>query len=100
MQLLWIQVTLSIFVQDTKSIYQVEILTQGQIDLLDLKILLKHDYLFQGSQEEGFFCLREDALGRRDVNSLPAKDRLCSLIKLKLLLYIRKLILDLRVILA
>ena len=46
MQLLWIQVALSIFVQDTKSIYQVEILTQGQIDLLDLKILLKHDYLF------------------------------------------------------
>ena len=55
MQLLWIDISFSILIQDSKSVNHIEIFAQRQIDLLHFEVFLEEDNLLQSSQEETLF---------------------------------------------
>ena len=47
MELLGVQVTLAILIQDPKRIDHIKVVAKGQVNLLHLEVLLKQDYLLQ-----------------------------------------------------
>lgn len=47
MELLGVQVTLTILIQDPKRINHIKVIAKGQVNLLHLEVLFKQDYLLQ-----------------------------------------------------